>query len=122
VPVHEWLAPTKYVAAAWAIGFLLVTAGWVLWSSSRMRGLIDRMRTEDVSLWKELDSPETPQHLGQWHLRTKFRRLRTDPEYASRFNPLLMQELASLQRWIAGGLVFLAVAGCFVLYLVWPHR
>ena len=63
--MHELLAPTKYVAAFWVVGFLVIVSGWTLLYTARARSLIERLRIEDEALWKELGEPTKPDELGR---------------------------------------------------------
>jgi len=120
--LRDFLAPTKYGAALWAVGFLLLVAVWVLWSSRRLSKLADRIRTQDRALWQQLGSPQRWEDIGTARNWSTLRRLRIDPLFAQQFDQRVVQEIRSLQRTITGGLVVLAVAGLLVMYLVWPHR
>ena len=120
--MHGLLAPTEYIAALWAVGFLVIVSGWTLLYLARARSLIERLRTEDEALWKELGEPTKPDQLGRGSNWRKFRRLRTDDVFAGHFNPLIVAEIRQLQRLITAGLVILAALGSFVLYLAWPYR
>lgn len=120
--MHELLAPNKYIAALWAVGFLVIVSGWTLLYLARARALIERLRMEDEALWEELGEPTKSDELGRGSNWRKFRRLRTDDVFAGHFNPLIVAEIRRLQRWITAGLVILAALGSFVLYLAWPYR
>ena len=120
--MHELLAPAKYVAALWVVGFLVIASGWTLLYSARVRSLIERLRMEDEALWKELGEPAKPDELGRGSNWPKLRRLRTDDVFAGHFNPLIVAEIRRLQRWITAGLVVLAALGSLMLYLAWPYR
>ena len=120
--IHELLAPTKYVAALWAVGFLVIVSGWTLLYLARARSLIEWLRMEDEALWKELGEPTKPDELGRGSNWRKFRRQRTDDVFAGHFNPPIVAEIRRLQRWITAGLVMLAALGSIMLYLAWPYR
>ena len=120
--LRDFLAPTKYGAALWAVGFVLLVAAWCLWSSRRLGKLVDRIRTQDSALWQQLDSPQSWDNIGTAHNWSTLRRLRVDQRFAQQFDQRVVQEIRGLQQTIAVGLVVLAVAGLLVMYLVWPHR
>jgi hypothetical protein len=120
--MHELLAPTKYVAAFWVVGFLVIVSGWTLLYTARARSLIERLCIEDEALWKELGEPTKADELGRATNWPTLRRVPTDDVFAGRFNPLVVTEIRRLQRWITAGLVILAALGSFMLYLAWPYR
>ena len=120
--LRDFLAPTKYGAALWAVGFILLVAAWALWSSRRLRKLVERIRTQDSALWQQLGSPQSWDKMGNARNWSVLRRLRVDDVFAQQFDQRIVQEIRGLQRTITVGLVMLAVAGLLVMYLVWPHR
>ena len=125
--MHELLAPTKYVAAFWVVGFLVIVSGWTLLYTARARSLIERLRIEEAHTFqasdgRELGEPTKPDELGRATNWPTLRRVRTDDVFAGRFNPLVVTEIRRLQRWITAGLVILAALGSFMLYLAWPYR
>jgi hypothetical protein len=120
--LRDFLAPTKYGAALWAVGFVLLVAAWCLWSSRRLGRLVDRIRAQDSALWKQLGSPQSWDNIGTARNWPTLRRLRVDQRFAQQFDQRVVQEIRGLQRAITAGLVVLAVAGLLVMYLVWPHR
>ena len=120
--LRDFLAPTKYGAALWAVGFLLLVAAWVLWSSRRLGKLVKRIRTQDSALWQQLGSPQSADNMGTARNWLILRRLRVDQSFAQQFDQRVVQEIRGLQRTITVCLVMLALAGLFVMYLVWPHR
>ena len=120
--LRDFLAPTKYGAALWAVGFVLLLAVWALWSSRRLGKLVGRIRTQDSALWRQLGSPQSGDNMGTARNWAILRRLRVDQSFAQQFDQRVVQEIRGLQRAITVGLVMLAVAGLLVVYLVWPHR
>ena len=120
--LRDFLAPTKYGAALWAVGFVVLVAAWILWSSRRLGKLVDRIRTRDSALWQQLGSPQSWDNIGTARNWSILRRLRVDQLFAQQFDQRVVQEIRGLQRTITVGLVVLAVAGLLVMYLVWPHR
>ena len=120
--LRDFLAPTKYGAALWAVGFVLLVAAWCLWSSRRLGKLVDRIRTQDSALWQQLGSPQSWDNIGTARNWSMLRRLRVDQRFAQQFDQRVVQEIRGLQQTITVGLVVLAVAGLLVMYLVWPHR
>ena len=120
--LRDFLAPTKYGAALWAVGFVLLVAVWCLWSSRRLGKLVDRIRTQDSALWQQLGSPQSGDSIGTARNWSTLRRLRVDQFFAQQFDQRVVQEIRGLQQTITVGLVVLAVAGLLVMYLVWPHR
>ena len=120
--LRDFLAPTKYGAALWAVGFILLVAVWALWSSRRLGKLVDRIRTQDSALWQQLGSPQCGDNIGTARNWSILRRLRVDQLFAQQFDQRVVEEIRGLQRTITMGLVVLAVAGLLVMYLVWPHR
>ena len=120
--LRDFLAPTKYGAALWAVGFILIVAAWALWSSRRLGKLVERIRTQDSALWQQLGSPQSGDNMGTARNWMILRRLRVDQLFAQQFDQRVVQEIRGLQRTITVNLVMLAVAGLLVMYLVWPHR
>jgi hypothetical protein len=120
--LRDFLAPTKYCAALWAVGFVLLATAWSLWSSRRLGKLVDQIRTQDSALWQQLGSPQSWDNIGTARNWSTLRRLRVDQLFAKQFDQRVLQEIRGLQRTITVGLVVLAVAGLLVMYLVWPHR
>ena len=120
--LRDFLAPTKYGAALWAVGFVLLVAVWCLWSSRRLGKLVDRIRTQDSALWQQLGSPQSWDNIGTARNWSTLRRLRVDQFFAQQFDQRVVKEIRGLQRTITVGLVVLSVAGLLVMYLVWPHR
>ena len=120
--LRDFLAPTKYGAALWAIGFVLLVTAWCLWSSRRLGNLVDRIRTQDSALWRELGSPQSWDNIGTARNWSTLRRLRVDQFFAQQFDQHVVQEIRDLQRTITVSLAVLAATGLFVMYLVWPHR
>ena len=120
--LRDFLAPTKYGAALWAVGFVLLVAAWCLWSSRRLGKLVGRIRTLDSALWQQLGSPQSWDNIGTARNWSTLRRLRVDQFFAQQFDQRLIQEIRGLQQTISVGLVVLSVAGLLVIYLVWPHR
>jgi len=120
--LRDFLAPTKYGAALWAVGFVFLVAAWCLWSSRRLGKLVDRIRTQDSALWQQLGSPQSRDNIGTARNWSTLRRLRVDQFFAQQFDQRVVQEIRRLQRAITAGLMVLAVAGLLVMYLVWPHR
>jgi len=120
--LRDFLAPTKYGAALWAVGFILLVAAWALWSSRRLGKLVERVRTLDKALWQRLGSPQSGDNIGTARNWSILRRLRVDQLFAQQFDQRVVEEIRGLQRTITMGLVVLAVAGLLVMYLVWPHR
>jgi hypothetical protein len=120
--LRDFLAPTKYGAALWAVGFVVLVAAWILWSSRRLGKLVDRIRTQDSALWQQLGSPKTWDNIGTARNWSILRRLRVDQLFAQQFDQRVVREIRGLQRTVTVGLVVLAVAGLLVMYLVWPHR
>jgi len=120
--LRDFLAPTKYGAALWAVGFVLLVAAWCLWSSRRLGKLVDRIRLQDSALWQQLGSPQSWDNIGTARNWSTLRRLRVDQRFAQQFDRRVVQEIRGLQQTVTVGLVVLAVAGLLVMYLVWPHR
>jgi hypothetical protein len=120
--LRDFLAPTKYGAALWAVGFVLLVAAWCLWSSRRLGKLVDRIRLQDSALWQQLGSPQSGDNIGTARNWSTLRRLRVDQRFAQQFDQRVVQEIRGLQQTITVGLVVLAVAGLLVMYLVWPYR
>ena len=120
--LRDFLAPTKYGAALWAVGFVVLVAAWILWSSRRLGKLVDRIRTQDSALWQQLGSPQNWDNIGNARNWSILRRLRVDQLFAQQFDQRVVREIRGLQRTVTVGLVVLAVAGLLVMYLVWPHR
>jgi hypothetical protein len=120
--LRDFLAPTKYGAALWAVGFVVLVAAWILWSSRRLGKLVDRIRTQDSALWQQLGSPQNWDNIGTARNWSILRRLRVDQLFAQQFDQRVVREIRGLQRTITVGFVVLAVAGLLVMYLVWPHR
>ena len=120
--MNELLAPTKYIAALWAVGFLLFVAGWCLWSSRRLGKLVDQIRHEDQALWQELGAPQGWDDVGNARNWSTLRRLRTDHAFAQQFNQQVIADLRDLQQAITIGLIVMAGSGLLVMYLVWPHK
>ena len=120
--LRDFLAPTKYGAALWAVGFILLLAAWVLWSSRRLGKLVELIRIHDSALWQQLGSPQSGDNMGNARNWSVLRRLRVDEVFAQQFDQRVVQEIRGLQRTITVGLVMLALAGLLVMYLVWPHR
>ena len=120
--LRDFLAPSKYFAALWAVGYVLFLAAWCLWSSSRLGRLVKRIRARDSALWQQLGSPQSWDNIGTARNWSKLRRLRVDQVFAQQFDQRVVQEIRDLQRTITAGLVMLAVTGLLVMYLIWPHR
>ncbi|MDJ0926853.1 MAG: hypothetical protein QNJ73_04300 [Gammaproteobacteria bacterium] len=120
--MNDLLAPTEYVAALWAVAFLIGVGIWCLWSSRRLRKLVDRIRSEDPALWQELGSPERWDDVANVRNWSTLRRVRIDQVFAQQFNQQVIEDLRGLQQTITIGLVVMAAAGLFVMYLVWPYR
>lgn len=120
--LRDSLAPTKYGAALWAVGFVLLVAVWCLWSSRRLGRLVDQIRAQDSALWRRLGSPQKWDNIGTARNWSTLRRLRVDQLFAQQFDQRIVQKIRSLQRSITVGLLALAGAGLLVMYLVWPHR
>ena len=120
--IREALAPTKYGAALWAIGYLIVVAGGCWWSNFRLQGLLDRIRMEDDALWQEFGRPGNASDFGRLGSWRTFRRMRVDQAFAERFNPHVVLDIRKMQQHMTAGLVSMALLGGFVVFLVWPHR
>jgi len=120
--LRETLVSSPYEALIWAAAYVLLVTVWSWVCHSRLQGLLNRIRTEDSALWRELGCPESWREIGTWSGRTTFRRLRIDEAYARHFNPLVVARIREVQREITASLVILAFAGCVVIYVVWPFR
>ena len=120
--LRDFFAPTKYGAALWAVGYLLLVAAWCLWCSRLLGRLVDRIRTQDSALWQQLGSPQSWDTIGTVRNWSTLRRLRVDQRFAQQFDQRVVQEIRGLQQTITVGLVVLAVAGLLVMYFIWPHR
>ena len=103
--LRELLVPTQYVAALWAVGFLLLVAAWCLWSSRRLGKLVDRIRTQDSALWQQLGSPQSWDELSNARNWSTLRRLRVDQAFAQQFDQRIVEKIRGLQRAITAALV-----------------
>jgi hypothetical protein len=119
---RDLLAPTQFAAALWAVGFLIVTAVWLIVFRRRLTALLESMRTDDPDLWRELGTPQNVAAMASLRNRAVFVRLKRDETYAWQFNQRTVARIRGLQREISIMLASLSVAGCFVMFIVWPYR
>ena len=120
--LRDLLAPTKYGAAVWAIGFLVIVGSWCLRCIFLVRKLLDRIRLEDSALWLEFGCPQSWDDFSKAGNWPTFRRIRVDQAFAQQFNQHVIAEIRRLQRYITAGLLLMTLLGLLVMYLVWPHR